>query len=183
MSSESSESSGSSNSSSDSSNSSLSSKSSSSMAGGDAPNTETPAAPEVVDLEVAPGVPASHNVPLDARLFVRSCIKYKDLPKIRREYHILEDYTLLIPTNDQSMHQPPPNCLTVHLPLLDAGLRFPIEPRVATLINHLFLSPSQLVPNALRNILCFVILVQYFGYEPLVQNFSALFIASSSTRS
>ncbi|KAK4437931.1 hypothetical protein Salat_0127200 [Sesamum alatum] len=141
-------------------------------------------APVVIELEAPQGdIPPASNAPLDARLYVKSCIKYKNLPRIRRDYYVPLDYTLYIPNNDQSMHQPLPGCFTVHLPLLDAGLRFPLDPHVATLINHLRISPSQLAPDALRNILCYVILMQYFGHEPSISYFSALFCASSSTRS
>ncbi|KAK4412605.1 hypothetical protein Salat_2907600 [Sesamum alatum] len=184
MSSESSESSESSNSSSNSSDSSSSSEVSSPMARDDVPRVNPPAAPEVVELELPQGdVPPADGAPLDARLYVKSCIKYKDLPRISRDYHVPIDYTLYIPTSDQAMHRPPPCCLTVHLPLLDAGLRFPIDPRIAALINYLQISHFQLVPNALRNILYFVILMQYFGHEPSIANCSALFCASSSIRS
>ncbi|KAK4428744.1 hypothetical protein Salat_1174300 [Sesamum alatum] len=152
-SSDSSESGGSSKSSSSSSSSgtlgSSSSALSSPMARMDAPTCERRVSPEVV---VVPDPPPLRDegvltdAPLDARLFIASTVKYKDLPKIRRDYHIPLEYTLHLPDRDQSMHLPP-GCLTVHLPLLEAGLRFPIDPRVANLTNHLRISPSQLVPN------------------------------------
>ncbi|KAK4438413.1 hypothetical protein Salat_0175600 [Sesamum alatum] len=147
----SSESSESANSSSNSSDSSSSSEVSSPMARDDVPKVEPRVAPEVVVEPKPPqeDVPPTHDAPLDARLFVKSCIKYKDLHRIYRDYHITTYCTLYIPNRDQAMHQPPPDCLTIHLPLLDAGLRFPIDPCVASLINHLRISPSQLVPNAL----------------------------------
>ncbi|KAK4421454.1 hypothetical protein Salat_2096000 [Sesamum alatum] len=44
------------------------------------------------------------NAPLDARLFVRSSVRVKDLPKVRRHYHILLDYTIYAPSNNQVMY-------------------------------------------------------------------------------
>ncbi|KAK4426683.1 hypothetical protein Salat_1437000 [Sesamum alatum] len=124
MSSKSSESSGSSNSGYNKSDSSSSSESSSPMAKGDAPSVETSATPGI------------------------SCIKYKDLPKIHREYHIPE---AIYPTHphQRPIYAPPstqlPHCASFSL---RRWLRFPIDPHIATLINHL----RRKYINARRNI-------------------------------
>ncbi|KAL2253356.1 UNVERIFIED_CONTAM: hypothetical protein Sindi_0130300 [Sesamum indicum] len=76
--------------------------------------------------------------------------------RIREKYHIPSDYDIIIPATFDRMHRPPEGFSAFSIKHLDAGLRFPLAPPVASILNKLGLCPMQLSPNSITHIILFV---------------------------
>ncbi|KAL2235375.1 UNVERIFIED_CONTAM: hypothetical protein Sindi_1269700 [Sesamum indicum] len=103
--------------------------------------------------------------------------------RIREKYHIPSDYDIIIPATFDRMHRPPESFSAFSIKHLDAGLRFPLAPPVASILNKLGLCPMQLSPNSITHIILFVVIMQFLGLEPSFDNFWSLYSFTTSKRS
>ncbi|KAL2232619.1 UNVERIFIED_CONTAM: hypothetical protein Sindi_1441900 [Sesamum indicum] len=103
--------------------------------------------------------------------------------RIREKYHIPPDYDIIIPATFDRMHRPPEGFSAFSIKHLDAGLRFPLAPPVASILNKLGLCPMQLSPNSITHIILFVVIMQFLGLEPTFDNFWSLYSFTTSKRS
>ncbi|KAL2246027.1 UNVERIFIED_CONTAM: hypothetical protein Sindi_2870900 [Sesamum indicum] len=103
--------------------------------------------------------------------------------RIREKYHIPSDYNIIIPATFDRMHRPPEGFSAFSIKHLDAGLRFPLAPPVASILNKLGLCPMQLSPNSITHIILFVVIMQFLGLEPSFDNFWSLYSFTTSKRS
>ncbi|KAL2250248.1 UNVERIFIED_CONTAM: hypothetical protein Sindi_2498500 [Sesamum indicum] len=103
--------------------------------------------------------------------------------RIREKYHIPSDYDIIIPATFDRMHRPPEGFSAFSIKHLDAGLRFPLAPPVASILNKLGLCPMQLSPNSITHIILFVVIMQFLGLEPSFDNFWSLYSFTTSKRS
>ncbi|KAL2234252.1 UNVERIFIED_CONTAM: hypothetical protein Sindi_1157400 [Sesamum indicum] len=103
--------------------------------------------------------------------------------KIREKYHIPSDFDILIPATFDRMHRPPEGFTAFSIKHLDAGLRFPLAPPVAAILNKLGLCPMQLSPNSITHIVLFIVMMRYLGLEPNFDNFWSLYSFTTSKRS
>ncbi|KAL2226153.1 UNVERIFIED_CONTAM: hypothetical protein Sindi_1974000 [Sesamum indicum] len=100
--------------------------------------------------------------------------------KIREKYHIPSDFDIIIPAAFDHMHRPPEGFSVFSIKHLDAELRFPLAPPVATVLNKLGLCPMQLSPNSITHIILFVVIMQFVGLEPSFDNFWSLYSFTTS---
>ncbi|KAL2247139.1 UNVERIFIED_CONTAM: hypothetical protein Sindi_2566200 [Sesamum indicum] len=103
--------------------------------------------------------------------------------RIKEKYHIPSDYDIIIPATFDRMHRPPEGFSVFSIKYLDAGLRFPLAPPVAAILNKLGLCPMQLSPNSITHIILFVVIMQFVGFEPNFDNFWSLYTFTTSKRS
>ncbi|KAL2250892.1 UNVERIFIED_CONTAM: hypothetical protein Sindi_2211500 [Sesamum indicum] len=103
--------------------------------------------------------------------------------RIREKYHIPSDYDIIIPATFDRMHRPPEGFSAFSIKHLNAGLRFPLAPPVASILNKLGLCPMQLSPNSITHIILFVVIMQFLGLEPSFDNFWSLYTFTTSKRS
>ncbi|KAL2253458.1 UNVERIFIED_CONTAM: hypothetical protein Sindi_0140500 [Sesamum indicum] len=103
--------------------------------------------------------------------------------RIREKYYIPPDYDIIIPATFDRMHRPPEGFSAFSIKHLDAGLRFPLAPPVASILNKLGLCPMQLSPNSITHIILFVVIMQFLGLEPSFDNFWSLYSFTTSKRS
>ncbi|KAL2241617.1 UNVERIFIED_CONTAM: hypothetical protein Sindi_0802900 [Sesamum indicum] len=103
--------------------------------------------------------------------------------KIREKYHIPSDFDILIPAAFDRMHRPPEGFTAFSIKHLDAGLRFPLAPPVAAILNKLGLCPMQLSPNSITHINLFVVMMRYLDLDPSFDNFLSLYSFTTSKRS
>ncbi|KAL2238325.1 UNVERIFIED_CONTAM: hypothetical protein Sindi_1024200 [Sesamum indicum] len=103
--------------------------------------------------------------------------------RIREKYYIPPDYDIIVPATFDRMHRPPEGFSAFSLKHLDAGLRFPLAPPVASILNKLGLCPMQLSPNSITHIILFVVIMQFLGLEPSFDNFWSLYSFTTSKRS
>ncbi|KAL2248372.1 UNVERIFIED_CONTAM: hypothetical protein Sindi_2689500 [Sesamum indicum] len=81
--------------------------------------------------------------------------------KIWEKYHIPSDYDIIIPATFDRMHRPPEGFSAFSIKHLDVGLRFPLVPPIASILNKLGLCPMQLSPNSITHIVFFVVIMQF----------------------
>ncbi|KAL2230798.1 UNVERIFIED_CONTAM: hypothetical protein Sindi_1674200 [Sesamum indicum] len=62
--------------------------------------------------------------------------------KIREKCHIPSDYDIVIPATFDCMHRPPEGFSTFSIKHLDAGLRFPLAPPIASILINWGIEPS-----------------------------------------
>ncbi|KAL2231258.1 UNVERIFIED_CONTAM: hypothetical protein Sindi_1720200 [Sesamum indicum] len=103
--------------------------------------------------------------------------------RIREKYHIPSDYDIIIPATFDHMHRPSEGFSAFSIKHLDARLRFPLAPPVASILNKLGLCPMQLSPNSITHIILFVVIMQFLGLEPSFDNFWSLYSFTTSKRS
>ncbi|KAL2248679.1 UNVERIFIED_CONTAM: hypothetical protein Sindi_2341600 [Sesamum indicum] len=103
--------------------------------------------------------------------------------KIREKYHIPSDFDIIIPATFDRMHRPPEGFSAFSIKHLDVGLRFPLAPPVAAILNKLGLCPMQLSPNSITHIILFVVIMQFVGLETSFDNFWSLYSFTTSKRS
>ncbi|KAL2237406.1 uncharacterized protein LOC110012108 isoform X1 [Sesamum indicum] len=103
--------------------------------------------------------------------------------KIRKKYHIPSDFDVVTPATFDRMHRPPEGFSAFSIKHLDAGLRFPLAPPVAAILNKLGLCPMQISPNSITHIVLFVVIMQFVGLDPSFDNFWSLYSFTTSKRS
>ncbi|KAG8391020.1 hypothetical protein BUALT_Bualt01G0144600 [Buddleja alternifolia] len=115
-------------------------------------------------------------------LVTRSSIQPREFDEIRERYHIPVEFKLHLPGPEDRMHLPPRSTRTFCTVHLEASLRFPLHPAIVDIISGFEISPTQLVPNAYRIIICFIILMTRYGIEPTFSRFWSLYYITPSTK-
>ncbi|KAL2226836.1 UNVERIFIED_CONTAM: hypothetical protein Sindi_2042300 [Sesamum indicum] len=109
------------------------------------------------DEQTAPSVLAKFQDRLTKNLWEAVVSKVRvPVNKIREKYHIPSDFDVLIPATFDRMHRPPEGFTAFSIKHLDPGLRFPLAPPVAAILNKLGLCPMQLSPNSITHIVLFI---------------------------
>ncbi|KAK6117151.1 hypothetical protein DH2020_049110 [Rehmannia glutinosa] len=123
------------------------------------------------------------DLPLqDSWELIKSRVCPGEASQISHRYFIPPEYKVVIPERDDRMHSPPPNCLSLHLATLDAGLRFPLNKDLEDIFIRLGLCLTQFAPSAIRQILGFIVLMKHFKVAPSAAHFWSLFSITTSTR-
>ncbi|KAL2248227.1 UNVERIFIED_CONTAM: hypothetical protein Sindi_2675000 [Sesamum indicum] len=102
---------------------------------------------------------------------------------IREKYHVPPSFEVVIPNSADRMHRPPRGFCSLSLNHFDAGLRLPLAPYVSQILKLLELCPMQLLPNSIRHIIIFIIIMRVQRYEPSFDNFWSLYSFTTSARS
>ena len=97
-----------------------------------AEGVEFPGAPTRSDLQDGPG---SHFP--DPRVI--SKLKRSALDK---QYLLSAGYDFVMPEPDDTVNEPPANCIAVYRAALDYGLRFPLHPVIKDILNKYELAPA-----------------------------------------
>ncbi|KAL2249872.1 UNVERIFIED_CONTAM: hypothetical protein Sindi_2460900 [Sesamum indicum] len=103
--------------------------------------------------------------------------------KIKEKYFIPHNYEVVIPKSFDRMHRPPKGFCAFSLHHFDVGLRLPLAPSVAHILNKLKLFPMQLSPNSICQIVLFIIVMRVHRFEPNFDNFWSLYSFTTSKRS
>ncbi|KAK6119084.1 hypothetical protein DH2020_047170 [Rehmannia glutinosa] len=122
------------------------------------------------------------DFPQDSWELIKSKVRPGEDSQISHRYFIPSEYRIIIPGRDDRMHRPPENCFALHLATLDAGLRFPLHEDLEGILVRLGLCLTQFAPNAIRQILGFIVLMKHFKVAPSAAHFWSLFSITTSTR-
>ncbi|XP_037466438.1 uncharacterized protein LOC119338241 [Triticum dicoccoides] len=97
------------------------------------------------------------------------------LKAICKRYSIPDGFAPVLAGDRSSCSTPPPGSVCVYLDSLDAGMRLPLHPFFAAVLNHFGLAPGQLSPNGWRAMAGFVALSRSAGVEPSLAVFRHFF--------
>ncbi|KAI4976760.1 hypothetical protein ZWY2020_050367 [Hordeum vulgare] len=92
-----------------------------------------------------------------------------------KNYSIPDGFAPVLAGDRSSCSTPPPGSVCVYLDSLDAGMRLPLHPFFAAVLNHFGLAPGQLSPNGWRAMAGFVVLSHSAGVEPSLAVFRHFF--------
>ncbi|KAK4487559.1 hypothetical protein RD792_005791 [Penstemon davidsonii] len=117
--------------------------------------------------------------------FFPSRLKEENLPALKREYgrYLPSDFEIIIPSPEERVNTPPPNCRAFYTSHFEHGLRFPLSPILRQLLETFFVFLTQLVPNAIAFIMAFSVLMVARGLQPSFRIFPHFFRLSISTSS
>uniref|UniRef100_A0A2N9EKL8 Uncharacterized protein n=1 Tax=Fagus sylvatica TaxID=28930 RepID=A0A2N9EKL8_FAGSY len=87
-----------------------------------------------------------------ARSYLSKVVDSDELDRYRRKYQIPEDVVLRIPESDEVAYSSRYGDVAFYEADFNAGIRFPLQPLMRELLDHLNLSPGQLAPNAWRTV-------------------------------
>jgi hypothetical protein len=87
-----------------------------------------------------------------ARFYLSKVVDADGLDSYRRKYQIPKDVVLRIPESDEVAYSSRYGDVVFYEADFNAGVRFPLQPLMRELLNHLNLSPGQLAPNAWRTV-------------------------------
>uniref|UniRef100_A0A2N9FXG2 Uncharacterized protein n=1 Tax=Fagus sylvatica TaxID=28930 RepID=A0A2N9FXG2_FAGSY len=87
-----------------------------------------------------------------ARFYLSKVVDADGLDSYRRKYQIPEDVVLRIPESDEVACSSKYGDVAFYEADFKSGVRFPLQPLMRELLNHLNLSPGQLAPNAWRTV-------------------------------
>jgi hypothetical protein len=87
-----------------------------------------------------------------ARFYLSKVVDVDGLDNYRRKYQIPEDVVLRIPESDEVACSSRYADVAFYEADFNAGVRFPLQPLMRELLDHLNLSPGQLAPNAWRTV-------------------------------
>ena len=80
------------------------------------------------------------------------------MKKYRDRYQIPDDVVLRIPDPDERACSSRYDDVAFYEADFNAGFRFPMQPLMRELLDHLHLSPAQLAPNAWRTAISYMVL-------------------------
>uniref|UniRef100_A0A2N9F842 Uncharacterized protein n=1 Tax=Fagus sylvatica TaxID=28930 RepID=A0A2N9F842_FAGSY len=86
-----------------------------------------------------------------ARYYLSKVVNVDGLDSYRRKYQIPEDVVLRIPESDEVACSSKYGDVAFYEADFNAGVRFPMQPLMRELLDHLNLAPGQLAPNALED--------------------------------
>ena len=104
-----------------------------------------------------------------------------DIAVIRERYGLTEA-NLVVPSRTARVDSGIVGCVAVYEGFLKAGLRFPLHSFIRNVLNFYQLVPSQLVPNPMKVILCFVVLCHLLEILPRSSLFRAFFLLKRHPR-
>uniref|UniRef100_A0A2N9FP09 Uncharacterized protein n=1 Tax=Fagus sylvatica TaxID=28930 RepID=A0A2N9FP09_FAGSY len=87
-----------------------------------------------------------------ARSYLSKVMDVDEIDRYRRRYQIPEDVVLRIPESDEVACSSRYGDVAFYEANFNAGVRFPLQPLMRELLDHLNLSPGQLAPNAWRTV-------------------------------
>uniref|UniRef100_A0A2N9I9R1 Uncharacterized protein n=1 Tax=Fagus sylvatica TaxID=28930 RepID=A0A2N9I9R1_FAGSY len=87
-----------------------------------------------------------------ARSYLSKVIDTDGIDRYRIKYQIPEDVVLRIPESDEVACSSKYGDVAFYEADFNAGIRFPLQPLMRELLDHLNLSPGQLAPNAWRTV-------------------------------
>uniref|UniRef100_A0A2N9FY07 Uncharacterized protein n=1 Tax=Fagus sylvatica TaxID=28930 RepID=A0A2N9FY07_FAGSY len=87
-----------------------------------------------------------------ARSYLSKVVDVDGVDKYRRKYQIPEDVVLRIPESDEVACSSRYGDVAFYEADFTAGVRFPMQPLMRELLDHLNLAPGQLAPNAWRSV-------------------------------
>jgi hypothetical protein len=87
-----------------------------------------------------------------ARFYLSKVVDVDGLDSYRRKYQIPKDVVLRIPESDEIACSSRYGDVAFYEADFNAGVRFPLQPLMRELLDHLDLSPGQLAPNAWRTV-------------------------------
>ncbi|XBI07762.1 hypothetical protein VPH35_135616 [Triticum aestivum] len=97
------------------------------------------------------------------------------LKALCKRYSIPDGFAPVLAGDRSSCSTPPPGSVCVYLDALDAGMRLPLHPFFAAVLNHFGLAPGQLSPNGWRAMAGFVALSRSAGVDPSLAVFRHFF--------
>jgi hypothetical protein len=87
-----------------------------------------------------------------ARFYLSKVVDVEGVESYRRKYQIPEDVVLRIPESDEVACSSRYGDVAFYEADFNAGVRFPLQPLMRELLDHLNLAPGQLAPNAWRSV-------------------------------
>ncbi|KAL4576680.1 hypothetical protein LXL04_012778 [Taraxacum kok-saghyz] len=111
---------------------------------------------------------------------VYSSLTLKGLERITETYHIADSVHPTLPNPGQAIQNPLEKKAGVYHHHLKAGLRFPLNDFIASLLTHFHVHPVQLAPNGFRKVMCFLILCKMLDIAPTVDLFRYFYVISPS---
>uniref|UniRef100_A0A2N9H8T4 Uncharacterized protein n=2 Tax=Fagus sylvatica TaxID=28930 RepID=A0A2N9H8T4_FAGSY len=87
-----------------------------------------------------------------ARFYLSKVVDADGVDGYRRKYQIPEDVVLRIPESDEVACSSKYGDVAFYEADFNAGVRFPLQPLMRELLDHLNLAPGQLAPNAWRSV-------------------------------
>ena len=95
-----------------------------------------------------------------ARSYLSKVEEEDGMKKYRDRYQIPDDVVLRIPDPDERACSSRYDDVAFYEADFNAGFRFPMQPLMRELLDHLHLSPAQLAPNAWRTAISYMVLWQ-----------------------
>ncbi|KZV52184.1 hypothetical protein F511_07139 [Dorcoceras hygrometricum] len=96
-----------------------------------------------------------------------SNLRSSDISFIKEKGGMFDNFEVVIPGPEERAHLPPRDFHTFYINQLEMGLRFPLPRFIASLCQHMKISPSQLAPNSYSFLLALGVLLRYHNL-PLV---------------
>ncbi|KAL4571396.1 hypothetical protein LXL04_018155 [Taraxacum kok-saghyz] len=90
----------------------------------------------------------------------------------------LRSLDLALPDYDRSVLNPPAGRVAVYHHHLKGGLRLPLKSFIADVVQYFKVHVLQLAPNAMRKVVCFILISRILGVLPSLQVFCYFYIAS-----
>lgn len=84
-------------------------------------------------------------------------------------------YRLHLPESGAKITEPPESTIPVFKDQLEMGVRFPLHPFLADVLVYYNISLIQLTPFAIRRLLGFVWMCEFYDHQPNMQLFRAVF--------
>ncbi|KAM0904001.1 hypothetical protein ACQ4PT_018303 [Festuca glaucescens] len=97
------------------------------------------------------------------------------LRAICRKYSIPDGFTPVLAGDRSPRAPPPPGSVCVFVDGLEAGMRLPIHPFFAAVLDHFGIAPGQLAPNGWRALAGFVVLSHFAAVPPSLAVFRHFF--------
>ena len=105
---------------------------------------------------------------------VYSSLTLKSLEKITAAYHVSDDIHPTLPNPGQAIHNPPDKMAGVYHHHLKAGLRFPLNGFITSLLAHYHVH----LTNGFRKVMCFLIICKMLDIIPTVDLFRYFYVIS-----
>ncbi|KZV51345.1 hypothetical protein F511_14129 [Dorcoceras hygrometricum] len=96
-----------------------------------------------------------------------SNLRSSDISFIKEKGGMFDKFEVILPGPDERAHRPPRGSHTFYINQLEMGLRFPLPRFIASLCQHIKISPSQLAPNSYSFLLALATLLRYHNL-PLI---------------
>ena len=100
------------------------------------------------------------------------------LEEIKEYYHISPEFSPSLPSGKNTILTPPSGFQGIYLQHLKAGMRLPVNSFIATVASHYKVHYLQIAPNAMRKIVCFILISRHLHLEPSIRLFRYFFLAA-----
>ncbi|GAY69645.1 hypothetical protein CUMW_289010, partial [Citrus unshiu] len=148
--------------------------------GDDSGEGSSPGTPRPEGRSTVGGRALSRNYAID---YMTCATTFNELDDLRLRYHIPGEVLLRIPGKRDSPSRPPRGYVTLFLENFRHGLRCPLQPYFARILNGLNLTPGQLNPNGWRVLSgLFILWDKCCQSEPTVDEVKHLYQLKSSPK-